>query len=153
MEHLKALIVKMQQAGADVTQLDSTTLRVRQHGSALGGYHDRGVSGFATDLQAQYMALDSGGRDRYRDEVFSRTGSCMRELARMGVTFAWMDAVPYRGSRLTGAGSSPPPAGQCFAGAGGAGSAENSDRSRVAHRSRLAEKSRSSRAPGSNRAR
>src|ERR1041384_3391851 len=57
-EHLEALVSKLQQAGIEVTQADATSVRVR------GGGGIRSVDmateeypGFATDLQAQYMAL------------------------------------------------------------------------------------------------
>src|SRR5436189_6324090 len=57
-EHLGALIVKLRQTGVEITQTDSTTLRVR----GLGPLRSVDVTteeypGFATDLQAQYMAL------------------------------------------------------------------------------------------------
>src|SRR5439155_1914018 len=57
-EHVDSLVSKLQQAGAEVTQPGPTSLRVR------GGGRLRSVDmtteeypGFATDLQAQYMAL------------------------------------------------------------------------------------------------
>src|ERR1039457_4602724 len=62
-EHIGALVSRLQQTGVGVTQPDATSLRVR------GGGRLRSVDmtteeypGFATDLQAQYMALRSEER-------------------------------------------------------------------------------------------
>src|SRR3989454_655636 len=57
-EHLGALIVKLRQTGGEITQPDSTTLRVQSNGPMLSvDMTTEEYPGFATDLQAQYMAL------------------------------------------------------------------------------------------------
>src|SRR5206468_388715 len=57
-EHLGSLIVKMRQAGVEVTEIDAATLRVRSSGALRSvDITTEEYPGFATDLQAQYMAL------------------------------------------------------------------------------------------------
>jgi UDP-N-acetylglucosamine 1-carboxyvinyltransferase len=86
-EHLSALVSKMQQAGVEVTQPGATTLRVR------GGGRMRSVDmtteeypGFATDLQAQYMALmtQAEGIAIIVETIFENRFMHAQELARMG---------------------------------------------------------------------
>ena len=86
-EHVGALVNKLQQAGAEVTQPDATTLRVR------GGGRLRSVDmtteeypGFATDLQAQYMALmtQAEGIAIIVEKIFENRFMHAQELARMG---------------------------------------------------------------------
>src|SRR5579871_1553331 len=56
-EHLGALIAKLQQAGVEVTE-SATSLRVRSRGKLRSvDISTEEYPGFATDLQAQYMAL------------------------------------------------------------------------------------------------
>ena len=86
-DHLAALVSKMQQAGVDVTQPDATTLRV------TGGGKLRSIDmtteeypGFATDLQAQYMALmtQAEGIAVIVENIFENRYMHAQELARMG---------------------------------------------------------------------
>src|SRR5579875_2294128 len=57
-EHVAALTVKMNQAGADVEQVGPDALRVRSLGKLRAvDITTEEYPGFATDLQAQYMAL------------------------------------------------------------------------------------------------
>src|SRR5512133_2637177 len=57
-EHLGALVSKLQQCGVEVTQPDGTSLRVRGTGRLRSvDMSTEEYPGFATDLQAQYMAL------------------------------------------------------------------------------------------------
>ena len=74
-EHVGALVSKLQQAGVEVTQPGAGSLRVR------GGGRLRSVDmtteeypGFATDLQAQYMALmtQAGGKAIWSPSSFPR---------------------------------------------------------------------------------
>lgn len=86
-DHLEALIVKMQQAGADVSAADANTLRVR--GRAKLHSVDMTTEehpGFATDLQAQYMALmtQAEGISFVTETIFENRFMHVLELARMG---------------------------------------------------------------------
>jgi len=108
-EHLGALVAKLQQAGAEVTQPDATTLRVR------GGGRLRSVDmtteeypGFATDLQAQYMALmtQAEGIAIVIETIFENRFMHAQELARMGANIRWdgKQAIVAGPRELTGAG-------------------------------------------------
>ena len=108
-EHLGALVAKLQQAGAEVTQPDATTLRVR------GGGKLRSVDmtteeypGFATDLQAQYMALmtQAEGIAIVIETIFENRFMHAQELARMGanIRLDGKQAIVAGPRELTGAG-------------------------------------------------
>src|SRR6266436_5430027 len=57
-EHLGAVIAKLEQAGARVDIVDKTTVRVRGTKKLVGSdMTTEEYPGFATDMQAQYMAL------------------------------------------------------------------------------------------------
>jgi UDP-N-acetylglucosamine 1-carboxyvinyltransferase len=108
-EHLGALVSKLQQAGAEVTQPDAATLRVR------GGGRLRSVDvtteeypGFATDLQAQYMALmtQAEGIAIIIETIFENRFMHAQELARMGanIRIEGRQAIVAGPRELTGAG-------------------------------------------------
>jgi UDP-N-acetylglucosamine 1-carboxyvinyltransferase len=108
-EHLGALVAKLQQAGAEVKQPDATTLRVR------GGGRLRSVDmtteefpGFATDLQAQYMALmtQAEGIALIIETIFENRFMHAQELARMGanIRLDGKQALVAGPRELTGAG-------------------------------------------------
>jgi UDP-N-acetylglucosamine 1-carboxyvinyltransferase len=108
-EHLGALVSKLQQTGADVTQPDATSLRVR------GGGRLRSVDmsteeypGFATDLQAQYMALmtQAEGIAIIVETIFENRFMHAQELARMGANIRHdgKQAIVAGPRELTGAG-------------------------------------------------
>jgi UDP-N-acetylglucosamine 1-carboxyvinyltransferase len=108
-EHVGALVSKLQQAGVDVTQPDQTTLRVR------GGGKLRSVDmtteeypGFATDLQAQYMALmtQAEGISIVVETIFENRFMHAQELARMGadIRLDGRQAIVAGPRELTGAG-------------------------------------------------
>jgi UDP-N-acetylglucosamine 1-carboxyvinyltransferase len=108
-EHLGALVSKLQQTGADVTQPDATSLRVR------GGGRLRSVDmtteeypGFATDLQAQYMALmtQAEGIAIVVETIFENRFMHAQELARMGANIRTdgKQAIVAGPRELTGAG-------------------------------------------------
>jgi UDP-N-acetylglucosamine 1-carboxyvinyltransferase len=108
-EHLGALVSKLQQAGAEVTQPEATTLRVR------GGSRLRSVDmtteeypGFATDLQAQYMALmtQAEGIAIIIETIFENRFMHAQELARMGANIRvdGRQAIVAGPRELTGAG-------------------------------------------------
>jgi len=108
-EHLGALVSKLQQTGADVTQPDASSLRVR------GGGRLRSVDmtteeypGFATDLQAQYMALmtQAEGIAIVVETIFENRFMHAQELARMGANIRTdgKQAIVAGPRELTGAG-------------------------------------------------
>jgi UDP-N-acetylglucosamine 1-carboxyvinyltransferase len=85
--HLDALVAKMRQAGAAITEVGSDALRVR------GNRRLRSVDvateefpGFATDLQAQYMAMmtQAEGISIITETIFENRFMHAQELARMG---------------------------------------------------------------------
>jgi len=108
-EHVGGLVAKLQQAGAEVTQPDTATLRVR------GGGRLRSVDmtteeypGFATDLQAQYMALmtQAEGIAIVIETIFENRFMHAQELARMGanIRLEGRQAIVAGPRELTGAG-------------------------------------------------
>jgi UDP-N-acetylglucosamine 1-carboxyvinyltransferase len=108
-EHLEALVVKMQQAGVEINTPDATTLHVR------GGDRLRSVDvtteeypGFATDLQAQYMALmtQAEGISIITETIFDNRFMHAQELLRMGanIRLDGRQAIVAGTRNLTGAG-------------------------------------------------
>jgi UDP-N-acetylglucosamine 1-carboxyvinyltransferase len=86
-EHVSALVSKLQQAGADVTQPDATSVRVRGRGKLRSvDMTTEEYPGFATDLQAQYMALmtQAEGIAIVVETIFENRFMHAQELARMG---------------------------------------------------------------------
>jgi UDP-N-acetylglucosamine 1-carboxyvinyltransferase len=108
-EHLAALLSKLQQAGVDVTQLDESTVRVRG-GGALSSVDmtTEEYPGFATDLQAQYMALmtQAEGIAIIEERIFENRFMHAQELARMGanIRLDGRQAIVAGPRELTGAG-------------------------------------------------
>jgi UDP-N-acetylglucosamine 1-carboxyvinyltransferase len=108
-EHLEALVSKLQQAGVDVTQPDATTVRVR--GKSRMRSVDMATEeypGFATDLQAQYMALmtQAEGIAIIEERIFENRFMHAQELARMGanIRLDGKQAMVAGPRELTGAG-------------------------------------------------
>jgi UDP-N-acetylglucosamine 1-carboxyvinyltransferase len=108
-EHNAALITKLQAAGAEVTEVDVSTLRVRSE----GGLRSADVTtaeypGFATDLQAQYMALmtQAEGIAIITETIFENRFMHAQELARMGanIRLEGNQAIVAGRKELTGAG-------------------------------------------------
>jgi UDP-N-acetylglucosamine 1-carboxyvinyltransferase len=108
-EHVAALVSKLQQAGVDVTQPGPASLRAR------GGARLRSVDmtteeypGFATDLQAQYMALmtQAEGIALIVETIFENRFMHAQELARMGanIRLDGKQAIVAGPRELTGAG-------------------------------------------------
>jgi UDP-N-acetylglucosamine 1-carboxyvinyltransferase len=86
-EHLRALIGKLEQAGADVTETSSDALRVRVCKGLLSvDVTTEEHPGFATDLQAQFMALmtQAEGISFIMETIFENRFMHALELARMG---------------------------------------------------------------------
>jgi UDP-N-acetylglucosamine 1-carboxyvinyltransferase len=108
-QHLEALVSKLQQAGADVTQPDATTLRVRAAGPLRSvDMTTEEYPGFATDLQAQYMALmtQAEGIAIVVETIFENRFMHAQELARMGanIRLEGRQAIIAGPRELTGAG-------------------------------------------------
>jgi UDP-N-acetylglucosamine 1-carboxyvinyltransferase len=108
-EHLAALVSKMQQAGVEVTQLDQTALRVRHTGPLRSvDMTTEEYPGFATDLQAQYLALmtQAEGIAIIEERIFENRFMHAQELARMGanIRLDGRQAIVAGPRELTGAG-------------------------------------------------
>jgi UDP-N-acetylglucosamine 1-carboxyvinyltransferase len=108
-EHLAALVSKMQQAGVEVTQPNATTLRVRSVGPLRSvDMTTEEFPGFATDLQAQYMALmtQAEGIAVIVENIFENRYMHAQELARMGanIRIDGRQAMVAGPRHLTGAG-------------------------------------------------
>jgi UDP-N-acetylglucosamine 1-carboxyvinyltransferase len=107
-EHLAALLVKMQRAGAEITQESPTSLRVRceKRPKAVDVTTEE-YPGFATDLQAQYMAwmAVAHGISFITETIFENRFMHTQELARMGanIRIEGRQAIVAGEARLTGA--------------------------------------------------
>jgi UDP-N-acetylglucosamine 1-carboxyvinyltransferase len=86
-EHLRALIAKLHQAGVEVTEAGPGALRVRtSHNLRSVDMTTEEHPGFATDLQAQFMALMTmaEGISIITETIFENRFMHVQELARMG---------------------------------------------------------------------
>jgi UDP-N-acetylglucosamine 1-carboxyvinyltransferase len=108
-EHNAALITRLRAAGAEITEVDGGTLRVR----AVRGLRSADVTteeypGFPTDLQAQYMALmtQAEGIAIITETIFENRFMHAQELARMGanIRLEGNQAIVAGRKELTGAG-------------------------------------------------
>ena len=107
--HLEALVSKLQQAGAEVTQPSATAMRVRVLGKLRSvDMTTEEYPGFATDLQAQYMALmtQAEGIAIVVETIFENRFMHAQELARMGanIRLEGRQAIVAGPRELTGAG-------------------------------------------------
>jgi UDP-N-acetylglucosamine 1-carboxyvinyltransferase len=108
-EHLSALVSKLQQSGVEVTQPDAQTLHVRGNGKLRSvDVTTEEYPGFATDLQAQYMALmtQAEGIAIVVETIFENRFMHAQELARMGanIRLEGKQAIVAGPRALTGAG-------------------------------------------------
>ena len=86
-DHLEALVMKLGEAGADVTVESPGALRVRRQGKLKSvDLTTEEHPGFATDLQAQFMALltQAEGISIVTETIFENRFMHALELARMG---------------------------------------------------------------------
>jgi UDP-N-acetylglucosamine 1-carboxyvinyltransferase len=86
-EHLRALISKLHDCGADVTETAADSLRVRARRKLKSvDMTTEEHPGFATDLQAQFMALmtQAEGIAIITETIFENRFMHAQELARMG---------------------------------------------------------------------
>ena len=107
-EHLRALISKLQQAGVELTETAPDTLRVRVPGRLKNvDITTEEHPGFATDLQAQFMALmtQAEGISFITEKIFENRFMHAQELARMGanIRLEGRQAIVAGPTRLTGA--------------------------------------------------
>src|SRR6185295_16335926 len=108
-EHNTALVTKLQAAGAEVTEIDRTTVRVRSNGELRSSdITTAEYPGFPTDLQAQYMALmtQAEGIAIISETIFENRFMHAQELARMGanIRLEGNQAIVAGRKELTGAG-------------------------------------------------
>ncbi|HXA68492.1 MAG TPA: UDP-N-acetylglucosamine 1-carboxyvinyltransferase [Bryobacteraceae bacterium] len=107
-EHLDALASKMRQAGAEVSTLrpDAVRVRVKRRLDAADITTEE-YPGFATDLQAQYMAMMTlaGGISFITETIFENRFMHAQELARMGanIRLEGRQAIVAGVEELTGA--------------------------------------------------
>jgi UDP-N-acetylglucosamine 1-carboxyvinyltransferase len=108
-EHVAALVAKLEQAGVEVTRPDALALRVRGNGRLRSvDMTTEEYPGFATDLQAQYMALmtQAEGIAIVVETIFENRFMHAQELARMGanIRIEGKQAMVAGPRLLTGAG-------------------------------------------------
>jgi UDP-N-acetylglucosamine 1-carboxyvinyltransferase len=108
-EHLDALIAKLGEAGVRVSKTDATTVQVEADGKLRpADMITEEYPGFATDLQAQYMALmtQAEGISIITETIFENRFMHAQELKRMGanIRLDGRQAIVAGRSRLTGAG-------------------------------------------------
>ena len=107
-EHVGALVAKLQQVGVNVTQTDGTALRVQGGKLRSVDMTTEEYPGFATDLQAQYMALmtQAEGIAIIVETIFENRFMHALELARMGanIRLDGKQAIIAGPRELTGAG-------------------------------------------------
>jgi UDP-N-acetylglucosamine 1-carboxyvinyltransferase len=106
-EHLGAVIAKMQQAGVRVDEVDKTTLRVRGAKKLVAAdVTTEEYPGFATDMQAQYMALatQAEGTSVITETIFENRYLHASELVRMGanISIEGRTAVVHGPAELSG---------------------------------------------------
>jgi UDP-N-acetylglucosamine 1-carboxyvinyltransferase len=90
-EHLGAVIAKMQQAGAQVDEVDKATLRVRGAKRLIAAdITTEEYPGFATDMQAQFMALatQAEGTSVITERIFENRFLHASEMMRMGANIS-----------------------------------------------------------------
>lgn len=108
-EHLGALVAKLSQAGARISQPDSQSIRVEPSGTLRAvDMSTEEHPGFATDLQAQYMAImtQAAGISIVTETIFENRFMHAQELQRMGanIRLDGRKAIIAGKSQLSGAG-------------------------------------------------
>ena len=106
-DHLASIIAKLEQAGARIEAVDKTTLRVRGAKKLVAvDVTTEEYPGFATDMQAQYMALatQAQGASVITETIFENRYLHASEMLRMGanITVDGRRAVVRGPSPLTG---------------------------------------------------
>src|SRR5260221_7353785 len=106
-EHLGAVIAKMEQAGVPIEMVNKTTLRVRGAKKLVGlDMTTEEYPGFATDMQAQYMALatQAEGTSVISETIFENRYLHASEMVRMGanISVEGRRAVVHGPTQLSG---------------------------------------------------
>ncbi|HSY32244.1 MAG TPA: UDP-N-acetylglucosamine 1-carboxyvinyltransferase [Verrucomicrobiae bacterium] len=106
-EHLASIIAKLEQTGVRIETLDKTTVRVRGAKKLIAAdITTEEYPGFATDMQAQYMALatQAEGASVITETIFENRYLHASEMLRMGanITVDGRRAVVRGPSLLTG---------------------------------------------------
>jgi UDP-N-acetylglucosamine 1-carboxyvinyltransferase len=106
-EHLGAIVAKLEQAGVRIEFVDATTMRVRPAKKLLGvDMTTEEYPGFATDMQAQYMALatQAEGTSVITETIFENRYLHASEMVRMGanISVEGRRAVVRGPSKLSG---------------------------------------------------
>src|ERR1700722_12700798 len=106
-EHLASIIAKLEQTGVRIETLDKTTVRVRGAKKLIAAdITTEEYPGFATDMQAQYMALatQAEGASVITETIFENRYLHASEMLRMGanITVDGRRAVVRGPSPLTG---------------------------------------------------
>jgi UDP-N-acetylglucosamine 1-carboxyvinyltransferase len=90
-DHLGAVIAKMQQTGVRIDVVDKTTMRVRPAEKLVGSdMITEDYPGFATDMQAQFMALttQAAGASVVTETIFENRFLHASEMVRMGANIS-----------------------------------------------------------------
>ena len=90
-KHLGAVVAKLQQAGMRIDVVDASTVRVRSGGQLVAAdVTTEEYPGFATDMQAQYMALatQAEGTSVITETIFENRFMHASELMRMGASIS-----------------------------------------------------------------
>lgn len=90
-EHLGAVIAKMEQTGVRIDIVDKTTMRVQPAKKLVGSdMVTEEYPGFATDMQAQYMALttQAEGASMVTETIFENRFLHASEMIRMGANIS-----------------------------------------------------------------
>src|ERR1700722_19323398 len=106
-EHLASILAKLEQTGVRIETLDKTTVRVRGAKKLIAAdITTEEYPGFATDMQAQYMALatQAEGASVITETIFENRYLHASEMLRMGanITVDGRRAVVRGPSPLTG---------------------------------------------------
>jgi UDP-N-acetylglucosamine 1-carboxyvinyltransferase len=86
-DHLRAVIAKLEEAGARVDILGDDVVRVRSNGQLRAAdIATEEYPGFPTDMQAQYMAMatQAEGVSTVKENIFENRFMHVQELVRMG---------------------------------------------------------------------
>jgi UDP-N-acetylglucosamine 1-carboxyvinyltransferase len=107
-EHLAALVFKMRQAGTEVDEIDGNAVRIRcSRRLKATDVSTEEYPGFATDLQAQYMAsmTVARGTSLVTETIFENRFMHAQELGRMGanIRIEGRQAIVTGEEELTGA--------------------------------------------------
>jgi len=106
-EHLGAVVAKLEQAGAAIEIVDKSTVRVRGAKKLVGSdMTTEEYPGFATDMQAQYMALatQAEGTSVISEKIFENRFLHASEMIRMGanISIDGHTAVVHGPAQLSG---------------------------------------------------